>query len=69
MRLINPIYFRRQSVTNLISVLFSHGPQFVGHVQEVMIKILNEIMHRPYLPDMNVHLSDIEIYVAVTCLI
>ena len=35
--------------------------------QEVMIKILNEITHRPYLPDMNFHLSDIKIYLVVMC--
>ena len=32
-----------------------------------MIKILNEITHRPYLPDMNFELLDIEIYMIVTC--
>ena len=63
MRLINPIYFRSQSVTNLISVQFSRGPHFVGHVQEVKIKILNEIKHWPYLPDTNFHLPDIEIII------
>ena len=40
MRLINPIYFHRQSVINLISVLFSRTKNFVGHILEVMIKIL-----------------------------
>ena len=67
MRLINPKYFRRQSVENLTSVLFPRGPHFVGHIQEVMIKILNEITHLPYMPDVYFHLSDIEIYTAVTC--
>ena len=32
-----------------------------------MIIILNEIMHWPYLPGKNFHLSAIEIYTAVTC--
>ena len=32
-----------------------------------MIKILNEITHQPYLSDMNFHLSNTEIYTAVTC--
>ena len=43
MRLINPLYFRVQSVTNLMRALFSRGPHFVGRIQEVMIKILKEI--------------------------
>ena len=33
MRLINPMYFRRQSVTNIKSVLLSRGPHFVGNIQ------------------------------------
>ena len=66
MILINRLYFRRQSITNLTSVLFSRGPHFIGHMQEVMIKILNEITHRPYMPDMKFHLTDIEICTTVT---
>ena len=71
------IYFRRKrsrdiydidqpNITNLKSVLFSRGQHFVGHIHEVMIKILNEITHRPYLPYMNFHLTDIEVCTAVT---
>ena len=37
-RLINPIYFRRQSVTNLIRVSIFRRHHFLVYIQEVMIK-------------------------------
>ena len=52
------IYFHRQSVTNLISVLFSWGPHFDGHI---LWRCKGDS------PVINFHLSDIEIYTAVTC--
>ena len=47
--------------------LFSRWPHFVGHIQEVVIKILKEITYQPYLPVMNFHLSDRKTYTTVPC--
>ena len=56
----------RLSVTDLIRVL-SLEDHILFDIQEMIMKILNEITHRSYLPDMNFHQSDIEIYTAETC--
>ena len=42
MKLINPIYFRTQSVTNLISVSIFRGPPFLVYKQGVKIKTERE---------------------------